>query len=165
MNTRQKGTSIGTAATLIIFCIFSVSVITVLLLGASAYRNINTTSRAGHDERICLSFVWTRIKNSDGAGGFYVGEFDGAPALFIDEMEGGTRYRTIIYYYDGWMRELFFEEGLEFNRADGSRISRVESLSFEELENGLIKASSGTESILIAARSGFGFTVQGGGVR
>ena len=166
MNTKQKGSSIGTVATLIIFCVFSVSVITVLLLGASAYRNINTTSRAGHEERICLSFVWTRIKNSDGGSGLSVGYFEGRSALFIDEIEGGTKYHTIIYYYDGWMRELFFEEGLEFGLNDGARISRVESLSFEELSNGLIRATAGAESILIAPRSGYGFTVaQGGGIR
>ena len=159
----MKQNNIGTAATLIIFSTFAAAVITVLLLGVSAYRNINITSRAGYDERVSLSFIWTKARTWDSASGMYVDDFYGQRALFIDEIIGGQTFHTIIYYYDGWMRELFIEAGFDFHPRDGARISRVVSLDFEEFENGLIKAFAGDEFVLISPRSDAGGA--GGAIR
>jgi len=155
MNKVIKGRSIDTIFVLIVFSIFAVSVLMVLMLGASIYRNINEISREGESEHTALSYIWTKTKNFDKADSISVGDFNGVPALIIDETLGGTEFTTAIYFYDGWLYELFSEAELNFSLEDGSRIVRVDNLTFEALDNGLIKATTGNKSLFLIPRSGF----------
>jgi len=161
MSKLSRGRNIDTIFVLIVFSIFAISVLMVLMLGASIYRNINDISNEGQSEHTALSYIWTKTKNFDDADSVSVGEFQGVPALFIDEILGDTYYRTAIYYYDGWLCELFSEAALEFSPADGVRIIRVDGMRFESVGNGLIRATTGVKSLLLSPRSGLGFSVSG----
>ena len=149
----------STSATLIIFCVFAVSVLTVLMFGVGAYKNMTDISREGYDERVCLSYIWTKVKNGDAAEAVYVTDFDGLPALCIDEVYGGDKYHTVIYHYEGWVNELFYEDGLDFSPGDGMPVLKNEALSFERLEAGLIKISAGAESVFISPRGQSGIAL------
>ena len=158
----------GTAAALMIFCVFTMSVLTVLMLGVNAYKNVTDISREGYDERICLSYIWTKVKNGDEAGMVSVRDFHGLPALCIDEVYDGATYHTMIYHHEGRVWELFFEEGLEFFPEDGVSVIGNESLSFEPLEAGLIKVSAGSKqygslSVFIYPRGRTGIAYAAGG--
>jgi hypothetical protein len=158
----------GTAAALMIFCVFTMTALTALMLGAGAYKNVTGISGEGYDDRVCMSYIWTKVKNRDEAGSVYVSGFHGLPALRLDEEYDSVTYHTIIYPYKGWVYELFFEEGLEFSPEDGAPVIKNESLSFEQLENGLIKASVGSESVFILPRGKTGVSFAGdtgGGVK
>jgi len=159
----------GTVATLMVFCVFTMSVLTVLMLGVSAYRNVTDISREGHEERLTLSYIWTRVKNGDEAEKVYVTDFHGLSALSIDFVYDGVMFHTLIYHYDGWLYELPFESGLEFTPGAGMRVVKSASLSFEELDGGLIKASAGSQSAFISPRGKmnipFGVLGEGGPVR
>jgi len=162
MNKVTRGRSIDTIFVLIVFSIFAFSVLMVLMLGASVYRNINDISRDGQDERMVLSYVRTKIKNYDIAGSVYVDDFGGAPALFIDERIGDTDYVTVIYNYDGWLYELFSETSLEFSPGNGVRIAEVDNVRFDKAEHGLIKVTAGDLSILLSPRGSFDEPRSGG---
>jgi len=152
MTASARGRRIDTVFVIIIFCVFAVSVLMVLMLGASVYRNMIETSREGQDERVVLSYIWTKVKNTDDNENVYIGDFHGIPALSIDEKLGGTLYRTVIYHFNGWVYELFSEADLNFYPEDGIRITRLASLSFQELDNGLIQVSAGARNLLIFPR-------------
>ena len=155
MNKVIRGRSIDTIFVLIVFSIFAFSVLMVLMLGASIYRNINDIARDGQDEHTALSYVWTKTKNFDDAGSVHVGDFSGVPALFIDESIDDIKYRTAIYNYDGWLMELFSEAALEFYPTDGVRVVMIDNLSFDAVDNGLIKVTAGDKVLLLSPRSGF----------
>ncbi|MCL2057185.1 MAG: DUF4860 domain-containing protein [Oscillospiraceae bacterium] len=140
---------IGGAAALMLFCVFVMSVFTVLALGIGTYQNIAAASSSGYGERTCLSYVWTKIKAGDEAGMISTGDFHGIPALFIDERHGRATYRTAIYFYDGWIRELFYESGYDYLPRDGVPIVSGKSFTAQTLKDGLIEISSGDESLLI----------------
>ena len=141
------------AAALLIFAVFAMSALTVLMLGVNAYANIINAPRGGYDERIGLSYLWTRIKAGDETGKVYIGEFNGLSALFIEEELAQTTHHTVIYHYNGYIYELFFEAGYEFKPSDGTAVSRSESLLLEQFDNGLIKITIGTESVFIIPRA------------
>jgi len=162
MNKVTKGRSIDTIFVLIVFSIFAFSVLMVLMLGASVYRNINDISRDGQDERMVLSYVRTKIKNNDVAGSVYVDDFSGVTALFIDEKVGDTDFVTVIYNYDGWLYELFSETSLEFSPGTGVRIAGIDNMRFDEVDHGLIKVSAGDFSILLSPRGNFDEPYHGG---
>ncbi|MCL2125023.1 MAG: DUF4860 domain-containing protein [Oscillospiraceae bacterium] len=143
---------IETVFVLVIFSVFALSVLMVLMLGANVYKNMTEISRSGQDERTVLSFIWTKVKNGDDAGSVYVGEFCGQPALCFDKDYGGAMYQTVIYHYNGWVYELFYETGYEFFQEDGVKVYEIGDLRFEEAEYGMIKVSSHDRSLLISPR-------------
>jgi len=147
-----RGEKASEAATLMVFCIFAMLVFTVLLLGAGAYKNIVGASRDGSDERVCLSYVWTTVKNNDDADSLHVGTFNDVSALYIDEKIGDSVYNTIIYHHEGWVYELFAEAGYDFPLGEGARVIQAESLQFVNQSDGNILAVSGKTSVFFAAR-------------
>ena len=144
---------IDTVFVLIIFSVFALSVLMVLMLGASIYKNMTEITSDGQSERTLLSYIWTKTKNNDKEGIVRVGEFSGLSALCFDEDIDGTHYTTVIYQYDGWVYELFSETGIEMWPEDGVRVMRIDDLEFEEPGYGMIKVSTGTMSLLLAPRS------------
>jgi len=148
----NRGHRIDTIFVLIIFCVFAVSVLMVLMLSASTYENVTELSREGHADRSVLSYIWTKVKNSDNAGQIHVGEFHGLSALYIEEDIGQTQYKTVVYHYNGWVYELFCEADLEFRPEDGAQIIRIENLTFEDTDNGSIIVSSGGNNLIIFPR-------------
>ena len=157
-----RGEKVGGAAALMVFCTFAMLAFSVLMLGAGAYKNIAGASRDGSDERLCLSYIWTTVKNNDEADGMYVGEYNGVSALFIDEVIGDTAYSTIIYHYDGWVFELFADSMYDFSLGEGARVIQADSLRFEESDEGGILATSGNVSVFIAPRGETAIPVEGG---
>jgi len=153
MKNTVRGHRIDTVFVLIVFCIFAVSVLMVLMLGANTYSRITELSREENAERTVISYIWTKVKNGDEAGSVGVGDFHGLQSLFIDEEFEGVRYRTVVYYHNGWVYELFSEESLEFFPEDGVRIIATGELGFVELDHGLIRVTAGTRNLLISPRS------------
>ena len=153
MSQTVRGQRIDTIFVLIIFVVFAVSVLLVLMLSASTYSNVTEMSRDEQSERSVLSYIWTKVRNSDESGGVSVGYFHGIQAIRIDETIGGVLYRTVIYHYDGWVYELFSDAALEFYPEDGTRIIQTADLKFAELGYGLIRITSGSRSLLISPRS------------
>jgi len=166
---------IDTVFVLVIFCIFAGSVMLVIMLGGGAYANINEIANENRDERILLSYIRTKIRNTDTAGAVSVGEFHGINALFLQENIGGRDFITKIYLYNGAVHELFFEM-LEncsaisaggngnahsafcsycetFLPADGAIIIRTDYLRFSEAENGLLQVCTPLGSAFILPRS------------
>lgn len=151
-----KTTRIDTVFVLLIFCVFAASVLMVLMLGGNVYKNVTETARDKYDERTCLSYVWTKVKNNDESGRVYVGDFQGISVLCLEENYDDAVYQTMIYLYDGWVRELYSEVGLEFNPEDGVSVIKTNSMGFEQLDDGLIKVEVGSESLLVFPRANAG---------
>jgi hypothetical protein len=148
-----KGRKISDIAVLIIFCVFTISVFAVLIFSVSAYRNIHTATLENHDERIALSFLWTKVKSADLPENVYVRDFHGVSALFIDEEIDGVVNHTAIYHYNGWIYELFFESGNTFFPRDGVRLIENNSLTFEQFDNGLIRVTADSITMYISPTS------------
>ena len=156
MTKANRGQKIDTVFVLFIFSIFAVSILIVLMLGASIYQNIAEISEEGADDRLALSYIWTKTKKANNAGVVYVEDFYGSNALIIDEIIGDRHFQTIIFHEDGWLLELFSEKDFGLGRSDGSRVLRVDDLGFEAVEYGLIKATSGNRTLFIYPLRGIG---------
>jgi len=149
----SSGQRIDTVFVLIIFCIFAVSVLMVLMLGAGIYQNMTDISREEQDERTALSYIRTKIRNNDIHGRIVIDEFGGLPALVYDEHFYDRHFRTSIYHYDGWIREMFADAELEFYPGDGHLVMPLDNITFEELDNGLFLITSGTRRLILSPRT------------
>jgi hypothetical protein len=148
----NRGHRIDTIFVLLIFCVFAISVLMVLMLGANTYENVTKMTRDGREDLSVLSYIWTKVKNYDDAGCIYIGDFNGISALYIEEVYGETIYYTAVYQYDDWLYELFCEFGVDLFPEDGSPIIRLDDLTFTEYKGGLIEVSSGNRNLLIFPR-------------
>ena len=158
----SRGEGAGGAAALMVFCIFAMLAFSVLMLGAGAHKSIAAISREGAIEQICLSYIWTRVKSNDDVGMVRVRDFDGTPALYLEEKYGDTAYNTIIYHHDGWVYELVAESGFDFIRGDGLRVVQADAVSFEQLDNEHILVSSGIDTAFLSLRGERGIAHNGG---
>jgi len=164
MNRALRGQKIDIIFVLVVFCVFAMSVLMVLMLGASIYNNIVATSRESDGPRTALSYIWTKVKSNDETGVIRVGDFQGSSALFLDEIYGDTTYTTAIYLYNGRVYELFSEVGLTFDREAGVPVLNASDLSFQELDSGLIKVTSGSMSLTLYSRASLGDVFPEGGI-
>ena len=73
-----------------------------------------------------------------------------APSIW--RKPGEDVYQTMIYLYDGWVREIFCEVGYSFDPEFGQAILKGSKLQFTALQDGLIRATTEAGSILLSPR-------------
>ena len=122
---------------LLLFGVFAACVLLVLLTGADAYRRLTERDQAAYDRRTCVQYVATRVRQADCAGGVSVSEFDGVPVLELHETIEGTDYVTLVYCYDGWLRELFAAADAGLDPEAGETVMEAQDLALS-LEDGLL---------------------------
>lgn len=146
-----------TLAALILFGIFAVSVLSVLLAGAGAYRRLTARDQAGFERRTLGEYLTARVRQADVWDRVTVEDFSGAPALRLADEDG---YVTWVYVWDGWLMELYTSEESELGPEAGSRLIEAHSLELKWEEDLLeIKVSGGDgseEQLYLAPRSGGG---------
>lgn len=150
---KQKS-RVDTVFVLMIFCVFAMSVFLVIMLSGSIYRNMTDISQTGQDERIVLSYIRTRIRSTDSGGGASIADFNGVSALSLTEVLGDRVFVTKIYLYNGWVNELFYEQGQVFYPGDGVPMIQSGFLYFEYADDNLIRILTDYGSLLMYTRSG-----------
>ena len=148
MKQRTVKHNIDGLAALLLFGIFAACVLSVLLSGAGAYLT-------AYDRRTGLQYIAARVRQADRQGAVTVEDFGGASALRLEDAEG---YFTWVYYYDGYIAELYSsgDDGLAL--ADGDPVIAVQSLDFS-LEDGLLTvnmedAQGQADVLLLSLRGG-----------
>jgi len=166
---RKTGSShtIDVVFVLMLACAFAASILMVLMLGANTYSNIQRTSDAHFNERVSISYVTARVRSIDAADRIRVGEFEGISALFLDEKFYGEEYSTIIYSYDGWLKELFTDKASTLEQDSwltldiGTALIETEPLYFTMITPNLLKirhvsAAGNDRTVAISLRSEMG---------
>lgn len=141
---------------LLLFGIFAVCVLAVLLTGARAYRGLTQRDQVAFDRRACVQYIATRVRQGDSAGDVSVEPFGDTTALALTQ----DGFVTWVYWYDGYLMELYTFEDAELTPEDGERIMPLSSLSLA-MDDGLLTAVIGgagdvTDTLRLSLRSGEG---------
>lgn len=141
---------------LLLFGVFAACVLSVLLTGARAYRGLTERDQAAYDRRTCVQYIATRVRQGDVLDGLTVEPFGDTTALCTTQ----DGYVTRVYWYDGYLMELYAGEDAELNPEDGERIMPLESLRLS-MEDGLLTAEIGVaegvvDTLRLSLRSGKG---------
>ena len=134
---------------LVLCALFFLLAMGLTLLSSGVYRAVAAQADETYAQRTALSYLVNQVRRSDAPGGVSVGRFGDSDALFLRE-EG---YVTILYCYEGQLRELYMEDGLELSPADG-----VDVLPLERLE---LACGGASRHVVSPLRGGTG----GGGMR
>ena len=129
---------------LILFGVFAVSILVVLLCGADAYNRLTQRDQAAYEHRTGLQYVAARVRQADA--------FGETSALVL-----GQEYLTRVYYYDGYIMELYADASAELEPQDGEKILPASDLSFtlsDDLLNISFTDSQGSaDTLLLNLRS------------
>ena len=128
-----------------------------LILGVSIYNHANMISIGNHEQRTALSYITNQVRLNDAVDNIDIKLFHNINALTLNQEIDGSVYQTLLYCYNGQLREIFTEEGIEHEPDSGVIIMPLESLNFESYGNAikisLENPSGSKESILIRPRS------------
>ncbi|MDR0838199.1 MAG: DUF4860 domain-containing protein [Oscillospiraceae bacterium] len=127
---------------LILFCAFAISMLMVLMTGAQAYQGVRDTVENHYSEDTCISYIAMKLRHYDDEGSsVYIGDIAGLPALYLSESFDGEEYVTAIYFYDGYVMELYAEKGYDFDPEHGFRIVAAREMTVSEPSDGLFRIS------------------------
>ncbi len=145
----SRGRKFDILAVLLILCVFSAAVLSLLLSGAGTYKNITEKDRASQQEQILELFISNKIFQTETRDAVRFTDEGGVSVLCVDSTENGEPHITRVWYYDGWIRELYSDAGYNFTPDDGEKIARAEELSFTQ-DGSLLKVrivSGGKEDV------------------
>lgn len=99
--------------TLALFCVFAVSALAVVLVGANVYKRTVSGMETSFTGRTATSYIAQKVRQSDEQGAVSMMYIDSIPTLCLKKDIDGSSYHTYIYYYDGYLRELFCADSLD----------------------------------------------------
>ena len=147
MEGKKRSRSIDVLLCLALFCAFSACMLTYV---APSLQGVAPTTRY----YTTTAFVCQNRLRGQHAGGVAIEQYGDGEALVLSEEIEGTTYKTYIYECCGALREMYTEEGIYIDPAEGSAIAPVKGLGFEIIDGGLLKVTleslSGRVSPLIS---------------
>ena len=145
----RKQNSAGTLAALMLACVFGATLLLSLVTGAGIYRRVQRRVEESAQERISLSYITAKIHACDQAGMVGTGIFGEGGAVFLYEEIEGSVYETILYVYDGNLREMLCERGRELPPEFGETVAPALALRVAEPRENLLRLTltqpNGTE--------------------
>ena len=142
---------------LLVFAVFMVSVLFVLLTGADVVQTLSDRDEASFDRRTAAQYVATRVRQGDSSGMVSVRTYEDSTALVLAEDIDGAMYETIVYCYDGYLRELFVPQDLEMDLEFGEKILPMNEFVVYDCEGYLqieLELTDGyRETVLLQLRS------------
>jgi hypothetical protein len=143
---------------LAILCAFAISALVLINVGVHVYKNITVKNSETFSLRTSLSYIATKIRQSDSKDKIYLSKKKGISVLTLEEVVKGVTYETLIYYDKGKLYELYQEKGKEFKLSDGMEVMQLADMQFEMVSGKLMKvtaksASGNSEELLMCIRT------------
>lgn len=158
----MKKSNMGFLLVLLVFALFMVSALLVLLTGADVVQGITERDQASYEQRTAVQYLATRVRQADEVGAISVCATEIGDRLVLSETIDGLPYETMIYCYDGYLRELFCVSGNAFDAAFGEKILPAECFRVTDqgqyLEMEISFADGATRSMILQLRSERGAT-------
>ena len=129
---------------LTLFLLLSALSISVILAGSTVYEKISDNMDNNYDRRVTFSYLTTKIRQNDSNGSIsivqkeFIEHIDGKDIVKIVDMiaikeSELLEYITYIYYYEGYIREIFTD--IEFEPGWGEEIIKAEGFEFRFSDN------------------------------
>ena len=129
MNKKENRHIIDILFVISLFCLFVVSAVFLISIGARIYSKNITNLDSNFSSRTAVAYITEKIRQSEEFGNIEVGDFQGCPCVFIDSSYNDTEYRTCIYEYEGVLTELLTRKDTELSCDAGQPIIEVSEFS------------------------------------
>ncbi len=141
-----------------LLCLFTISALTVLLIGAHVYKQTALDMKTNYTTRTALTYVAEKVRQHDSTDSIRLGTIEDVPALELTESIDGVSYITYIYEDENALKELFVQESQQVTKSQGETILAVQNFSMEQAGENLLRFTVTDEehtsaSLLIHIRS------------
>ena len=153
---KSNGQTMNVLFTMLLFLVFVLCALFTVLIGGKVYENIRARMEDSYTGSVALNYIANKVRQGDVDGAVDVREINSVPVLELTQEINGETYVTQIYYYDGYIRELFTDTQSGLGLSDGLEIIACDGLSFAK-EGRLLKVETTGEdgrSLLLSVRSG-----------
>ncbi|HHV13538.1 MAG TPA: DUF4860 domain-containing protein [Clostridiales bacterium] len=158
MDKGQKAWMVNLVSILLIIGIFILASLMLINVGIGAYKNIVLANNDNFQLRTSLSYVATKVRQTDTARSMYMEEKEGVPVLVLGEEIRGTRYETLIYHYKGYLCELYREAGMDYDLSYGIPAIEIDQFDIKLGDDGYLQLTASNkagemESLVIYPRT------------
>lgn len=122
-----------------LFTVFAATAFLVVLIGAKQYQTTADNMNYNYEVRTAASYITEKIRQNDTSCEIAIRTVDNVDVLAISSVENDTSYITYLYYYDGWLRELFVSDSSVFTLGAGQKIVEISDFSAEKINPQLLK--------------------------
>lgn len=126
---QNNGHMVDLLFTMGLFCVFAVTALLVVILGADVYRSTVSDMTRNYNTRTSISYLAEKVRQNDTAGSVTLSQVDGQDALVLTQVLGEKPYETWIYPGDGELREVLVAAGTAVTILDGQPIMPIGSLT------------------------------------
>lgn len=143
---------------LTLFGVFALSSLALVFLGGEVYRHTVTDMRNNYDTRACATYITEKIHQSDEVPTLEDGTtfspisvvaLGDAPALLLTQVQEDSVYYTYLYYYDGYLRELFTSPNSQLGNNPalaGRNVFHLSAFEIKQSTSNLITINLTTEA-------------------
>ena len=122
-----------------LLCLFTISSLTVLLIGAHVYKQTVLDMKTNYTTRTALTYVAEKVRQHDSTSSISLGTLEDAPALELSESIDGVSYITYIYEDENALKELFVQASQPVTKSQGETILAIQNLSMEQASEHLLR--------------------------
>ncbi|HIQ75465.1 MAG TPA: DUF4860 domain-containing protein [Candidatus Cottocaccamicrobium excrementipullorum] len=133
---REQAGSVNLLFTMLLFLGFVLCALFTVLIGGKVYENINRRSQENFTGSVALQYVANKIRQGDLEGAVSVRRMEGVPVLELQYSADGGNYVSWIYWYEGSIRELFFDPADGLGLSDGLPVLECDGFWAEQSADG-----------------------------
>jgi len=155
-NQKAQGQSMNVLFTMLLFLVFVLCALFTVLTGGKVYENISSRMEDNYAGSVALNYIANKVRQGDDYQAVTVKQVDGTDVLELSQNLGGEVFYTWIYYYDGYIRELFTDAESGLGLSDGLEILECEGLKLT-MEHRVLVAETigkGGSRLMLSVRSG-----------
>ena len=137
----RRGSSANGMLLFLIYGMFALFSLFLVIIGAKVYRDLTAAAGENAEVRAAFSYVANKVRMNGGrAGAVQVDRREDMAVLSLRESYEGVEYETVIYFYDGSLREYFGPVGRGFMPEAGEGIAKAADFQIE---------AQGTDGLLL----------------
>ncbi|MDE5910575.1 MAG: DUF4860 domain-containing protein [Lachnospiraceae bacterium] len=141
MEENQQKHIIDTLFVIALFCLFALSAIFLITIGANIYGRTINNMENNFNSRTALAYITEKVRQSDSEDSISTGTFQECPALIITSRIEDTEYLTYLYEYNGYIKEIMVRKGMTLDPAIGQDIIAVSDFSLAPINDHLINCT------------------------
>lgn len=132
----RERNSINSFLIFLVYGTFALFSLFLVVIGSKIYREVIISAKDNTSMRSSFIYVSNKIRMGTG-NTVSLEEREGISVLVLGE--DGSEYETLIYFYDGCLREYYGLSGEEFELKAGEKIIEARAFIMEEVQPGLLR--------------------------
>lgn len=126
---------------MLLFSLFAVTAFVLIIIGVKQYKHTANSMDENYQVRTINSYLREKIRQNDVSSSIEIYQVEGVDVLSLSSVINEQKYSTIIYCYDGFLREQFVSENAVYSLSTGKEIIELDELKVEITPSGYIKSS------------------------